>query len=200
MRGAILKAAGDEFLEHGYENFSLRRVAERIGYSPTTIYLYFKDKDDLLLATVQDGFRNFDRTLESAADRTADPLERISILGRTYITFGLDNPALYRLMFMQRSDFHLLPRLLGSGTPDEELDAVHLTPHHHVVSQELLVEAVRAAMKSGQIPNGDALLLADALWAATHGIVALGTSPLMTREHAEKVGSGLIELLLQGVR
>ena len=54
LRQRLLSAAGQEFLEHGYENFSLRRVAEVIGYSATTIYLYFENKDDLLLATVQD--------------------------------------------------------------------------------------------------------------------------------------------------
>ena len=48
LRQTILNAAGELFLEQGYERFSLRKVAERIGYSPTTIYLYFRDKDDLL--------------------------------------------------------------------------------------------------------------------------------------------------------
>jgi AcrR family transcriptional regulator len=49
-------AAGALFLEQGYERFSLRKVAERIGYSPTTIYLYFRDKDDLLFTVVDEGF------------------------------------------------------------------------------------------------------------------------------------------------
>src|SRR5947208_303540 len=52
LRQAILTAAGTLFLEQGYEHFSLRKVAERIGYSPTTIYLYFRDKDDVLWAMV----------------------------------------------------------------------------------------------------------------------------------------------------
>src|SRR5690606_10552707 len=52
LRKNILQAASQEFLEHGYEDFSLRRVAERIGYTPTTIYLYFRNKDDLLHSTV----------------------------------------------------------------------------------------------------------------------------------------------------
>lgn len=48
LQQLILKAAGELFLEQGYDRFSLRQVAERIGYSATTIYLYFEDKDDLL--------------------------------------------------------------------------------------------------------------------------------------------------------
>ncbi|MFX5306100.1 helix-turn-helix domain-containing protein, partial [Acinetobacter baumannii] len=49
-RRAILEAATRMFEREGYEGFSLRQVAEAIGYTPTTIYLYFKDKDDLLFA------------------------------------------------------------------------------------------------------------------------------------------------------
>ncbi|MFH4082248.1 helix-turn-helix domain-containing protein, partial [Acinetobacter baumannii] len=49
-RQAILEAAIQMFEREGYEGFSLRQVAENIGYTPTTIYLYFKDKDDLLFA------------------------------------------------------------------------------------------------------------------------------------------------------
>ena len=55
VRAAILSAASDEFLEHGYKGFSLRRVAGRVGYTPTTICLYSRDKDALLLEAVREG-------------------------------------------------------------------------------------------------------------------------------------------------
>ena len=48
LRQTILKAAGALFLEQGYDGFSMRHLAESIGYSPATLYLYFRDKDDLL--------------------------------------------------------------------------------------------------------------------------------------------------------
>jgi AcrR family transcriptional regulator len=203
LRQAILEAAGKEFLEHGYESFSLRRVAERIGYSATTIYLYFQNKDDLLLATVQDGFRNFDRTLETAAATTPDPLERIEILGRTYIEFGLKNPELYRLMFMQRSDFYFMPKLVGSGSSEEALERARqnegLEPTHHVIAQELLVQAVRDAMAANKICQGDPLIIADSLWASAHGLVALSNSPLMSADHAARVTDQLLKLLITGL-
>ena len=68
LRQAILTAAGELFLEQGYERFSLRKVAERIGYSPTTIYLYFRDKDDLLFTVVDEGFVRFGQQLAAAAE------------------------------------------------------------------------------------------------------------------------------------
>src|SRR5215213_6311078 len=67
VRQVILDAAADLFREHGYERFSLRQVAERIGYSPTTIYLYFTDKDDLLFTVADVGFMRFGEQLVAAA-------------------------------------------------------------------------------------------------------------------------------------
>jgi len=70
LRQTILTTAGELFLEQGYDHFSLRKVAERIGYSPTTIYLYFRDKDDLLFTVVDEGFTRFGQQLAAAAAST----------------------------------------------------------------------------------------------------------------------------------
>ena len=67
LRQAILEAASSLFLEQGYEGFSLRQVAERIGYTPTTIYLYFADKDALLFALLDDAFDRFGAALHHAS-------------------------------------------------------------------------------------------------------------------------------------
>ncbi len=80
LRQAILTAAGELFLEQGYERFSLRKVAERIGYSPTTIYLYFRDKDDLLFTVVDEGFVRFGQQLATAAASQENPWERLIAL------------------------------------------------------------------------------------------------------------------------
>lgn len=201
LRAAILRVASEEFLEHGYEGFSLRHIAERIGYTPTTIYLYFRDKDELLLETARGGFEAFDATIEAAAEHP-DPRERLRALGRAYFEFGLENAALYRLMFMQRADF-LMPRLLGSGTPPEELAAASFDPgaiEHRVVAQELLVRAVSDGIEGGLFAPGNAVTKADALWAGVHGLTALALSPLMSPEHARSVADELLDLLIRGLK
>src|ERR1700745_2806093 len=91
LRQAILTAAGELFLEQGYERFSLRKVADRHGYSPTDIYIYFHYKDDLLFTVVDEGFVRFGQQLAAAAESQEDPWERIIALGRAYITFALQN-------------------------------------------------------------------------------------------------------------
>ena len=199
LRAAILRAADEEFSRHGYEDFSLRRVAERIGYSPTTIYLYFQNKDDLLLQTVRSGFAAFDAVIEKAAAQSDEPLQQLENLGRAYVDFGISNPTLYRMMFMQPADFHLLPRLLGSGTPDEEKLGADPSSHR-VVAQELLVAAVQRGIAQGILSAGDAALMADALWASVHGLVSLAASPLMEPDHARKVAAPLLQTVVDGLK
>src|SRR6516162_10477527 len=92
LRQAILTVAGELFLEQGYEHFSLRKVAERVGYSPTTIYLYFRDKDDLLFTVVDEGFERFSQQLVVAAESHEDPWDRLIALGQAYVNFAIQNP------------------------------------------------------------------------------------------------------------
>jgi len=162
LRQAILKAAGELFLQHGYEQFSLRQVAEQIGYSPGTIYLYFRNKDDLLLAVVSEGFERFGQSLRASAGSTTSAGKRLHALLDTYISFGLENPVLYRLMFMQRTDF-LVESSEGLLQP-------------RITSFAVLQEAVQTALAERALPPGEVLSTADALWSLAHGLVSLAIS------------------------
>ena len=159
LHRAILDAAGEVFLEQGYEGFSLRHVAERIGYSPGTIYLHFEDKDDVLFQVVNEGFAEFGQRLATAAASTDDPEERLRALGQAYVKFGLQHPAHYQLMFMQRTDFLM-------KKPGKDLD-----PHIHSFST--LQQAVEVAMAAGVIRQDDPEIVSHAIWATVHGVVAL---------------------------
>ncbi len=200
LRASILRAASEEFSEVGYEGFSLRHIAERVGYTPTTIYLHFRDKDELLLETVREGFGEFDAAIQDAA-QNPDPRQRLRALGRAYFEFGLANSALYRLMFMQRADF-LMPPLSGNAASGEQPDSATLnsnTSSHRVVAQQLLVEAVRDGIKGGAFVPGNEREKADALWAGVHGLTSLALSPLMSPDHARGVANELLDLLLRGL-
>lgn len=159
LRRAILDAAAGLFLEQGYDGLSMRQIAERIGYSATTIYRYYEDKDALLFAIVQEGFFRFGEQLEEAAQSSADPRERLAALGHAYIDFGLKNPAYYRLMFMQRFDF-LFQRRTEQQAP-------------MIDSFGVLRQAVEQAMRAGVLRLGDPETTSAVIWAVVHGITSL---------------------------
>lgn len=187
LRQAIIDAAADLFLEKGYEHFSLRQVAERIGYSATTIYLYFQDKDDLLFTVVDQAFARFDANQAAIAASVDDPLERLVALGRGYVRFGLENPIHYQLMFIQRSDF-LMNARQGESKP-------------RVNAMEVVQEAVRQAMDAGELRQGDPVAVFDTLWALMHGLVSLTiTMPMMSPERSQAAATLALEMAFDGLR
>ena len=187
LRQAILAAAGELFLEQGYERFSLRKVAERVGYSPTTIYLYFRDKDDLLFTVVEEGFERFSQQLAAAAESQEDAWERLIALGRAYVAFGLQNPVYYQLMFMQRADF-LTQKPAGESQP-------------RIASFRMLQQAVQQAIDAGVLRPGDAENYSDVLWALVHGMVSLAISmPLFDAARIERTMEAAWQMECQGLR
>ena len=187
LRQTILTAAGELFLEQGYERFSLRKVAERIGYSPTTIYLYFHNKDDLLFTVVDEGFVRFGQQLAAAAESQEDPWERIIALGRAYITFALQNPVYYQLMFLQRTDF-LTQRAVGESQP-------------RIASFRVLQQAVQQAIDAGVLRPGAVESYSDVLWALVHGIASLALSmPTFGASRLQRTMETAWQMECQGLR
>ncbi|QBD80748.1 TetR/AcrR family transcriptional regulator [Ktedonosporobacter rubrisoli] len=155
----ILSAAAELLLERGYEQFSLRQVAERIGYSAGTIYLYFKDKDEVLFKLAQDFYARFGRQLAAAFNSESEPMARILAGGRAYISFGVHNPVAYQLMFMQFGEFKArIENNAGRPAGPDPFD--------------LLREEVRKGIDAGLIRREDPNAIADALRSCVHGMVA----------------------------
>lgn len=188
VRRIILDAAGEIFLAQGYEGFSMRRVAERIGYSATTIYRYYENKDDLLFAVVNEGFVEFARQLKAAADSTSNPLKRLEALGHAYVRFGLENPVYYQMMFMQRAD-------LLFENQKEQTEPM-------IASFDELQQAVRAAMSAGILKRGDVETYSRVIWALVHGVTALALAnpKRFTAKVVEKSIRQAMKMMLDGLR
>lgn len=158
VRRKILDAARHLFMTEGYDKVTMRRIAEAIEYSPTTIYHHFEDKDDLVEALCHEDFAQ----LLSALDPSRlpeDPVERLRLLGLAYARFGLANPNQYRFMFLTQRDEHPHP---------ED------SPGHQ--SFGVLRELVAAAKAAGRLRDDDVDAMAQVLWASVHGAICLVTT------------------------
>lgn len=187
LRRRILDTAASLVLAEGYEAFSLRRLAERIGYSATTIYRHYRDKADLLLAVVDRGFEIFGRELESAASRATDPVARVREIGGAYVRFGLENPVYYQLMFMRPKE--------------QNLEVPESSARLRIATFTTLKRAVDAAVDAGRLRPGDTLAYSNALWAVVHGAVALAlvTTPPEPVD-VEATALLAIDAMLDGLR
>jgi AcrR family transcriptional regulator len=106
VRRAILDAARDLFVTEGYQNVSIRKIAERIEYSPAAIYSYFASKDDIFFALAEEGFRLLSDSAQSDdldGPETVEPLDRIRTIFWRLYRFSRDHPEHFALMFVERS-------------------------------------------------------------------------------------------------
>src|SRR5205823_8500639 len=106
VRRAILDAARELFVAEGFRNVSIRKIAERIEYSPAAIYSYFSSKDDIFFALAEEGFRLLGHPANEGRREqleSLDPLQRIrAVFWRVY-EFSRQHPEYFALMFLDRS-------------------------------------------------------------------------------------------------
>jgi AcrR family transcriptional regulator len=186
LQNRIFGAAAAVFLERGYEGFSMRQIAERIGYSATTIYGYYDSKDDLLYAMVQEGFRRFGDQLTKAAARAKKPRDRLKAVCAAYVDFGLKNPVYYQLMFMQRADFLFENR-------DEQGPMID--------SFGILEHLVQEAMEAGMMKRRDPRVTSTVIWAVGHGITSLAIADprRFSRRQLRQTMETALEMILHGL-
>jgi AcrR family transcriptional regulator len=158
IRRKILDAARELFATEGYESVTMRRIAEAIEYSPTTIYNHFEDKDDLVNCLCEEDFSRLLGHLQTQPPPD-DPIEWIRQLGLAYAAFATEYPNHYRFMFMTPTQF--------KAGHEHELSSSGMRAF------ELLRMAVRKALDTGRFRPGSADTLAQVLWASVHGAVAL---------------------------
>ena len=100
---AILDAARHLFVTHGYHEVSIRKIAERIEYSPAAIYGYFASKDDIFFALAEEGFRLLFQYGGTPRPATEDPVEKLRAMFLRYYEFSKEHPEYFALMFLDRS-------------------------------------------------------------------------------------------------
>lgn len=161
VKDLILSAAREIFLKEGYENTSIRKIASKIEYSPGTIYLHYKDKNELLLALHDKAFECKLKALFLDVQDIADPLERLNATGKSYLQYGIDNPQDYELMF-------ILTCTMDALAIKEEFW------NDGATAIGMLKDNVKACIESGYFrTNIDLDEISLLLWSQVHGITSL---------------------------
>jgi AcrR family transcriptional regulator len=157
LRDEILDAATGLLLETGHAKaVSIRSVAQRVGVTPPSIYLHFKDKDALLDAVCARYFEKLDEEMQSAAQSQTNTMDVLSAQGQAYVRFAVKTPELYRIATM------------GEGRVGSDVDVtLNSSAFVHMCA------TVQALMDEGIYGQGDATQIALELWTAAHGVAAL---------------------------
>ncbi len=184
---AILDAARDLFVSHGYQDVSIRKIAERVEYSPAAIYSYFPSKDDIFLALAEEGFRLL-FAFGSPRTRAADPLDELRALFWRYYEFSKVHPEYFALMFLDRS----VPRI----SRDWERFGFVIEMKREVSAR------IQQMIDAGGFPKAatpEAIF--RILLTAVHGAAAMRLCDRMEQgEDADALARDTLEAALQGLR
>lgn len=160
LKKKILEAAKSIFFEKGYEATSMRNIAERVEFSPTTLYLYYKDKSEIIFALHQEGFKILAQQFK-VISHVEHPFERLKAMGRIYFNFAEENNDFYELMFVRQGPI------------------LHVQKHNHDDWEEgsrtynILYETILDCQKAGYFINEKPHGLALIIWSTLHGMCML---------------------------
>lgn len=154
LRQSIMEAARDIAAHEGWQAVTMRKVAERIEYSPPVIYQYFVSKDDLLLTLLREGFAEVAVQLRAAQAVAGTMEESLVRVAEAYWAFAWQQPELYQVM-------HGL-----GGVPFGTMGA----PAEARAAFDALRDVVRPF---GEATRSDLDDDVDVLWAMLHGLIAL---------------------------
>ncbi len=163
LRQEILDAARELLVRDGYESLSMRRVAERIDYSPTAIYLHFKDKEELVFSLCEETFAKLVRELETLPDEFPDPLVQLRKGLERYIDFGLKHPDHYLPAFV----------LPTADLSERRKAAIRDKDSYGMRALGYLRDCIARGVKAKKLRKVDPDVAARATWAAIHGITSL---------------------------
>ena len=158
-RERILDAARELFARDGYENVSMRAIAQRIDYTATAIYHHFRDKETLFTELCHLDFRTLAGVFLRIG-RIEDPVERLRKIGAAYVDFALEHPEQYRFLFMMKHPADV--EHAGKDNPEED-------------AYGFLRGTVSECIASGRLrpEYDDADRVAQVCWASCHGVIAL---------------------------
>ncbi|MCO5260048.1 MAG: TetR/AcrR family transcriptional regulator [Crocinitomicaceae bacterium] len=185
VRKLILDAAKKLFVEEGYQSTSMRKIASEIGYSPTAIYLYYKDKGDVVYELHQEGFSLLKTYLMPLATVEA-PFERLKALGRTYLNFAKEHPDFYEVMFMMKE-----PMVHLDNNPTNEMWEGGKEMFGFIIA------TIAECQQQGYFSKDNPQYIALQAWGLVHGLCSLYITTRLDKVGMENISELSADALLE---
>jgi AcrR family transcriptional regulator len=153
-RRTILDATEAILAEDGIEQFSIRKLATRCGFTAPTIYHYFRDKDGLIAALLEE---RFSRLLQRVrrVQLGPDPIANMREHARAYLRFARSNQTFYQLMMRGARDGQ-----------ERKVAAAEAT-------RVIMAVPLQALAAQGRLYTPDLEAAQQSLWSLLHGLISL---------------------------
>lgn len=154
-REQILNEAQKLFLDHGLNAVTTRQIARAVGISQPSLYAHFPNRDAIAVELSVRAFRRLEERIAAVAAEVSG-LDRVRRLSQAYIAFGLEEPAAYRVAFI------------------DDIAAENTVEHHRGLQAGMDAFGVlRAAVSEIVQDPGEVELAAQSIWIALHGLVSI---------------------------
>jgi AcrR family transcriptional regulator len=186
LRQEIMDAAREMFVAEGYTSVSMRKIADKIDYSATTIYLYFKDKSDLFHQICEQTFARLAQNIKAIEKLSDNPLEKLRSGMREYVYFGLKHPSQYEIVFIS-------PLPVNIETSFDETNGK--------IAFDTMRDVIAECISANLLKSDDVELISQTLWAGIHGITSILIKhdgfPFVERD---RLVNNVIDTLIAGVK
>jgi AcrR family transcriptional regulator len=165
-RGELLDAAGTLYAKQGWEAVTIDQVARTARLSRALVYIYFRDKDDLLFAIGERAMKLLHQRFAAALEAPGSGRDKVDAIGRAYVGYSLEFRHFFD--FCSRYQSHEM-----SAAPSPNQEACQRVSE---AVMDLVVQAIQVGVADGSISAElarEPRLLAMSLWAFTHGIVQI---------------------------
>ncbi len=186
-RQAILDAAAKAFIEKGFHKTSIDEIASNVELSVGTIYLYFKNKDELFVSLLFDGLKKFTERFEEIQGSNTSAREKIKQAWLFFLDLYEHNPMSYHILN------HLGTADVKKSLSDDTLNKIIAATGRNFV---LLSQMVDECMKQGIYTKAPPMEIVDAMWSLFLGMIQL----YETRQNLGLKSPSLKQLHIQNFR
>ena len=188
LRNALVEIATELLAESGVHGLSLRKMAQKAGVSHNAPYMHFADKEAVLAAIAEAGFRLLAIEVQSAIALADQSIRQQLVAASTaYVKFAIDRANHVQVMF-HPFDVEKYPSLLAASQ----------------ASLNLLFELVKSGQEQGELKAGDPHAMTKSIWAMVHGVATISisyqtTNILLEQNSTDDVVSVFVSFLLDGL-
>lgn len=189
LKNKILSAATEIMIKEGYPNLSIRKIARMIGYSPGSIYHYFRDKTEIVTCLVERGYHKILARMVAIPVNREEPEKTIIASFKAYIDLVMESPLEYQaVLFNEIEEVKSQVAILSSGVSENRQ------------TMRMLCEMIRIGVGQGRFRAADIEMTAQIIWTATFGLVArLMLEKDLSGEQRQALIEHHFEILLHGM-
>ena len=187
-RQQIVNTASKLFSERGYENVTLRAIAEKLGYAHAALYRYFPDKASLLAEICKETFNRLIVELDIQQSKAEDPEAQLLAISLAFARFGLAHPHHFQVVF--------------SGPLSQSVGA---NEHFDAIGRSLfdrLMQTFTTCAKAAGLSAKTRILDANTWWTSLFGTthILISSCSVISPASSDEVIRRHIEVMWQGFR